>query len=55
MAGDYDISGEASFIRVFNSLVLIKHNNANTNKPTPWPLVRERTIPTDRPPLVDEI
>jgi hypothetical protein len=26
-----------------------------TNKQTPWPLVRERTIPTDRPPLVDEI
>jgi hypothetical protein len=24
-------------------------------KKTPWPLVRERTIPTDRPPLVDEI
>jgi hypothetical protein len=24
------------------------------NKQTPWPLVRERTIPTDRPPL-DEI
>jgi hypothetical protein len=23
--------------------------------PGPWPLVRERTIPTDRPPLVDEI
>jgi hypothetical protein len=22
---------------------------------TPWPLVRERTIPTERPPLVDEI
>jgi hypothetical protein len=22
---------------------------------TPWPLVRKRTIPTDRPPLVDEI
>jgi hypothetical protein len=22
---------------------------------TPWPLVRERTIPTKRPPLVDEI
>jgi hypothetical protein len=22
---------------------------------TPWPLVRERTIPTDRPPLIDEI
>jgi hypothetical protein len=25
------------------------------NKQTPWPLVRERTIPTDRPSLVDEI
>jgi hypothetical protein len=24
-------------------------------KQTLWPLVRERTIPTDRPPLVDEI
>jgi hypothetical protein len=27
----------------------------NQNLITPWPLVRERTIPTDRPPLVDEI
>jgi hypothetical protein len=26
-----------------------------TKKQTPWPLVRERTIPTGRPPLVDEI
>jgi hypothetical protein len=26
-----------------------------TNKQTPWPLVRERTIPSERPPLVDEI
>jgi hypothetical protein len=25
-----------------------------TNKQTPWPLVRKRTIPTERPPL-DEI
>jgi hypothetical protein len=25
------------------------------NVDTPWPLVRERTIPTERPPLVDEI
>jgi PBP1b-binding outer membrane lipoprotein LpoB len=24
-------------------------------KQIPWPLVREGTIPTDRPPLVDEI
>jgi hypothetical protein len=29
--------------------------NKQTNKQTPWPLVRERIIPTDRPPLVDEI
>jgi hypothetical protein len=28
---------------------------ADTNKQTQWPLVRERTIPTERPPLVDEI
>jgi hypothetical protein len=26
-----------------------------TNKQTPWPLVRERNIPTKRSPLVDEI
>jgi hypothetical protein len=26
-----------------------------TKKQTPWPSVRERTIPTERPPLVDEI
>jgi hypothetical protein len=35
-----------------------KHNFSKTDeqtKQTPWPLVRERTIPTDRPPLVDEI
>jgi hypothetical protein len=29
--------------------------NKQKTKQTPWPLVRERTIPTDRPPLVDEI
>jgi hypothetical protein len=38
-----------------------KHNaevytiNKQTTKQTPWPLVRERTIPTERPPLVNEI
>jgi hypothetical protein len=26
-----------------------------TNKQTPWPLVCKRTIPTERPPLVNEI
>jgi hypothetical protein len=33
-------------------LIAIKKKKKNQ---TPWPLVRERTIPTDRPPLVDEI
>jgi hypothetical protein len=40
------------------SVQLFKENIigvASTTKQTPWPLVRERTIPTDRPPLVDEI
>jgi hypothetical protein len=36
-------------------IVLFLIHNKTTNKQTPWPLVRERTIPTDRPPLVDEI
>jgi hypothetical protein len=30
-------------------------NYNKKKKQTPWPLVRERTIPTERPPLVDEI
>jgi hypothetical protein len=29
--------------------------STNEIKKTPWPLVRERTITTERPPLVDEI
>jgi hypothetical protein len=29
--------------------------NKQTNKQTPWPLARKRTILTERPPLVDEI
>jgi hypothetical protein len=29
--------------------------NKQTNKGTPWPLFRKRTIPTERPPLVGEI
>jgi hypothetical protein len=32
-----------------------KHSYGYDEIPTPSPLVRERTIPTDRPPLVDEI
>jgi hypothetical protein len=33
---------------------LKQRTNKQTNKQTPWPLVRERTIPTDRQPLVGE-
>jgi hypothetical protein len=32
-----------------------KQTNKQTNKQTPWPLVRERIIPTERPPLFDEV
>jgi hypothetical protein len=35
-----------------NHIAYIGNNN---KKQIPWPLVRERTIPTERPPLVDEI
>jgi hypothetical protein len=40
----------------YGSLTIQQNIRFNkTNKQTPWPLVRERTIPTERPPLVDEI
>jgi len=29
--------------------------NSNHKTKTPWPLVRERTIPTERPPPVGEV
>jgi hypothetical protein len=34
--------------------ILFKHKKNKTKKKTqtPWPLVRERTIPTDRPPIL---
>jgi hypothetical protein len=32
-----------------------QYRQTNKKQQTPWPLVRERTIPTERPPLVDEI
>jgi hypothetical protein len=38
---------------VFTTFVC-PHEQTN-KKQAPWPLVRERTIPTERPPLVDEI
>jgi hypothetical protein len=35
--------------------VTVTGTNKQTNKQTPWPSVRKRTIPTERPPLVSEI
>jgi hypothetical protein len=35
--------------------IIKKNKTKKKNKQTPWPLVRERTIPTERPPFVDEI
>jgi hypothetical protein len=49
----------AGFLRVLPFTFSLIHSTdwstINKTKQTPWPLVRERTIPTDRPPLVDEI
>jgi hypothetical protein len=35
--------------------VYLKPLNEQKSKQTPWPLVRKRTIPTEPPPVVDEI
>jgi hypothetical protein len=43
---------------LFSAVSLVWLNilcNPSTEEQTPWPLVRDRTIPTERPPLVDEI
>jgi hypothetical protein len=48
----------AKFICVSSSLCSkgeMEQTNKQTNKQTPWPLVRKRTIPTERPLLEDEI
>jgi hypothetical protein len=38
-----------------NLCFLGRRIHMTNTKQTPWPLVRERTIPTERPPFVDEI
>jgi hypothetical protein len=40
-------------LRMFGTALDCWHKRLVTA--TPWPLVRKRTIPTDRPPLVEEI
>jgi hypothetical protein len=47
----HDEYGDDMFLRNVGS-----YKSHKTNKQqTPWPLVRERTIPTERQPLVNEI
>jgi hypothetical protein len=41
-----------SLINSIDRRYLVRETN---NKQTPWPLARKRTIPTERPPLFDEI
>jgi hypothetical protein len=43
------------FAQSFHETADILIITRNIQKNTPWPLVRKRTIPTERPPLVDEI
>jgi hypothetical protein len=48
------VTGDGSLTtqqRVSGSLL----NDILPTNNTPWPLARERTVPTERPPLVDEI
>jgi hypothetical protein len=40
---------------VISLLKYLSYYITKQTKQTPWPLVRERTIPTKRRPLVDEI
>jgi hypothetical protein len=40
---------------ILKMLFIVEFLLKKTNKQTPWPLVRKKTIPTDRPPLVGEI
>jgi hypothetical protein len=47
-----DILGHRDSLRTQSFQFINRNNN---NKKTPWALVRERTIPTERQPLVDEI
>jgi hypothetical protein len=41
--------------KVIVSEVRIKLNSPYYKKDPPWPLVRKRNVPTERPPLVGEI
>jgi hypothetical protein len=56
LTGTHQLLAYADDVNLLVDNIVITNKNTNKqNKQTPWPLVRERTIPTDRPPLVDEI
>jgi hypothetical protein len=42
-------------VKTSQKTVFFDHTWRPTIKRNPWPLVRKRTIPTERPPLADEI
>jgi hypothetical protein len=44
-----------SIAHIFENISLSTEHERAKPKQTPWPIVRKRTIPTDRPPFVDEI
>jgi hypothetical protein len=57
--GEHSCLCEVTFLSCLRFQNVIESNDEvmckKQNKKTPWPLVRKRTIPTERPPLVDEI
>jgi hypothetical protein len=50
----YPLTYSHPFLRTHTNLWTLTHTVKNLKK-TPWPLVRKRTIPTERPPLVGEV
>jgi hypothetical protein len=46
---------DAYIICAYILYTLLTHGSSNQNKQTPLPLVHKRTVPTERPSLVDEI
>jgi hypothetical protein len=55
LSTNLSITSAGSLRALLNDAMSNCCDKKKTNKQTPWPLVRERTIPTERPPLVDEI
>jgi hypothetical protein len=54
MASEFESDNHAMF-SCKRRLLSTGKNPKDKNKQTPWALVRERTIPTERPPLAGEI